>query len=133
MWYFFGKRGEEEEIPSELGQPLSCTDVIELASDLDWSDWAIFLTMARNHKIDGMTKSSVEALFRRYKEATTEMRVDACTPRQLTEFLYLLTPERWVVFKQFVTTVDINTLSFPDLLLQYHRFEYEQTRAATAQ
>lgn len=131
MWYFFSKRGEVEEIPSELDtteKKLTCTDVIELASTLSWEEWAVFLTMARNHNMDAMTRTRVESLFSEYKHGESSTPVDVCTPRQLTEFLYLLTPERWQVFQQFIATVDVNTLSFTDLLIQYQTFEFETTK-----
>lgn len=131
MWYFFSKRGEVEEIPSELDTvdtKLTCSDVVQLASVLSWEEWAVFLTMARNHKIDAMTKPQVESLFKEYKRGERSVPVDTCTPRQLTEFLYLLTPERWQTFNQFMSSVDVNALSFTDLLLQFHTFEYETTR-----
>lgn len=128
MWYWFSKRGDIQEIPGPGESMISCSDVVELASSLEWDDWATFLTMSRNHKIDDMSKETVETLLNSYKANNVTASVEMCTPRQLSEFIYLLTPERWETFKRFTSSADINTLSFADLLIKFHTFEYEQIR-----
>ncbi len=136
MWYWFSKRNEEEvvEIQSEADEtPLTCSELVDFAATTAWDDWAVFLTMARNHKIDEMQQASVIELFDQYKAGNCSTPTATCTPRQLAEFIYLLTPERWETFKQFTTTLDINSLTFTDLLLKFHTFEYEHaTTSASA-
>lgn len=129
MWFtsFFTQAQAPDVAPAPVSDSakFSCTDLMEVACELAWDDWATFLIMARNHNIDTMSRKSVRALFADYKNTQTDVVpvTDACSPRQLTEFLYLLAPDRWATFKEFSKTVDLNAISFGDLLLQFHLYE----------
>lgn len=127
MWYWFTRKGEVEEVKSESGDtPLTCSALIDFASTLTANDWAPFLTMTRDHDINTLKQDEVKDLFARYKEdGGVSSDPDVCTPRQLAEFIYLLTPERWDTFLAFSRTVDINSLSFSNLLFNFLNFECE--------
>jgi hypothetical protein len=131
MWLstWFATPAPSADVPSQSSSRFSCSDLLAMASELAWDEWATFLTMARNHNIDTMTTKSVRSLFAEYRTQSDIVPVcDACSPRQLAEFLYLLSPERWLMFKDFASTVDVNALTFGDLLVQFHTFEYERSR-----
>lgn len=138
MWTWFSERKpaaeaaadkhEDNEIEVEVERDLTCSELVETAASMPWEDWATFILMSRNHNIDFMTKESVQALFAQYKQcAVKDIAPEPCSPRQLAEFLYLLTPPRWILFQQFTASTNINAMSFTNMLVAFFMFEATAT------
>jgi hypothetical protein len=128
LWPVWTKEPE----PSVPAPPLTCADVVQLANGLDWGQWVIFLEMARTHDIDQMSRAEVEQLFNLYRQQQVSGHDaipagDPCTPRQLVEFIYMLSPPRWALFQEFLPTVDLKGITFHDILTKF--CEYENSRA----
>lgn len=106
---------------------LTCAELVDVVKSMSTVEYAQFLTLARNHNIDYMGKHDVEELFQRYKAAAPVLPADVapepCSPRQLAEFLYLLTPPRWELFKSFSSFYNINSMSFTNLITAFFTFE----------
>lgn len=121
MWSWFSRSDASDVVPK-----LTCADVMELAGTMAWDEWTTFLVLSRDHDINSMSRAAVLDLLDQMKRGAVDLHPDACTPRQLTEFLYLLTPARWQVFSQFAATVSLNELPFSAMLVQFLAFEAEQ-------
>lgn len=112
----------------EPARNMTCTDLVQLAATTPWEEWATFILMTRNHNIDYMTNEDVILLFEQYKQCRAkDVAAEPCSPRQLAEFIYLLPPPRWLLFQQFAATVNINSMSFTNLIVAFLMFENMHT------
>jgi hypothetical protein len=147
MWSWFGVNRAAAEATAQptteetddivIAHDLTCAELVDTVKSMSSAEFAHFLVLARNHNIDYMSKHDVEELFARYTEAASRQTLPAgvapepCSPRQLAEFLYLLTPPRWELFKTFASFYNINTLPFTTLITTFLNFEAAAVAAAS--
>ena len=113
---------------------LTCSDALSMAAKCtDASQMELLLQVTRAHAIDRMSRTAVIDLVQQYTEGIASVAPEPCTARQLIELLYLYRSSSCAhtgqslltCFIKFASTVDLNKLSFIEVMTKFLWFEQQ--------